>query len=70
MQPSCPKDLLQEEKQLIEDWVMKESMMQQLLSGSPYFPKMLGMVTIGEDLCTVMEFISNRKTGKTFVGTK
>ncbi|XP_030835021.1 dual serine/threonine and tyrosine protein kinase-like [Strongylocentrotus purpuratus] len=60
------RDMLQEEKLLMNERATKESMVQQLLSGSPYFPKMLGVVTIGDDLCTVMDFIGNKKTGRTY----
>ncbi|XP_030835918.1 uncharacterized protein LOC105443716 [Strongylocentrotus purpuratus] len=60
------RDMLQQEKLLMNGRATKESMLQQLLSGSPYFPKMIGMVTIGDDLCTVMDFIGNKKTGRTY----
>eukprot|EP00057_Strongylocentrotus_purpuratus_P021068 XP_011675542.1 PREDICTED: probable receptor-like protein kinase At2g47060 [Strongylocentrotus purpuratus] len=60
------RDMLQQEKLLMNERATKESMLQQLLSGSPYFPKMLGVVTIGDDLCTVMDFIGNKKTGRTY----
>ncbi|XP_041453396.1 probable serine/threonine-protein kinase DDB_G0281745 [Lytechinus variegatus] len=59
-------DLVKEERHLMKGRAVKESLLQQLLSGSTYFPKILGMVTIDEDMCTVMDFIGDRATGKTY----
>ncbi|XP_071495995.1 uncharacterized protein [Diadema antillarum] len=55
-----------EEKRWIKGVVLKESTVQQLVSGSPYFPKMIGVVTLEGIPCTVSEFVGNKRTGKAF----
>eukprot|EP00057_Strongylocentrotus_purpuratus_P020401 XP_011674875.1 PREDICTED: cAMP-dependent protein kinase type 1-like [Strongylocentrotus purpuratus] len=41
----------------------KEAMVQQLLSGSPYFPKFWGTLDLGNELCQAVEFVGCKKTG-------
>ncbi|XP_041467708.1 dual specificity testis-specific protein kinase 2-like [Lytechinus variegatus] len=41
----------------------KEALIQQLLSGSPYFPKFWGTLDLGNELCQAVEFIGCKKTG-------
>ena len=41
----------------------KEAMIQQLMSGSPYFPKFLGTLDLGNELCQAVEFVGCKKTG-------
>ena len=38
-------------------------MIQQLMSGSPYFPKFWGTLDLGNELCQAVEFVGCKKTG-------
>ena len=66
--PDCRKtaNVVKESFQLLYD---KEAIATQFFShvaGGQFFPKMLGMVRMGNDACMVTEFVGNRATGESY----
>ncbi|XP_072164937.1 protein kinase C delta type-like [Diadema setosum] len=62
----CPKDREDAERKSNYARSRKESMVHQLLSGSPFFPALLGTVTLEGDLCVVTEFVGDKTTGRAY----
>ena len=62
----CNPAMVCQEQQMNHVRTKKESLVHQLLSGSPYTPNMHGIIKMGGDSCLVQEFIGDKDSGKTY----